>query len=242
MAPKRTGLGRGIGALIPTANEQQTVPSTCSSRPADRRRLGSVAGPGRPRRIWWPCPARGWRTSTRSMSCRRCAAAAQGSSRRGLQELVHSIREIGRPAAIVVRPIPAQRARTRSTSHHGRAPDCVPRRSFRALDDPRDRQGPPPMTRCSATRCSRTCTAPSSTRRGGEGPYQQLLADFGITQEQLAQRIGRSRPQITNTIRLLRLPSRLQRRVCRRSAFGGTRRAIPRSADAEAMEYLAERR
>ena len=42
--------------------------------------------------------------------------------------------------------------------------------------------------------------------------YQQLLADFGITQEQLAEKIGRSRPQITNTIRLLRLPEPIQRR------------------------------
>ena len=43
--------------------------------------------------------------------------------------------------------------------------------------------------------------------------YQQLLADFGITQEKLAERIGRSRPQITNTIRLLQLPESIQRRV-----------------------------
>ena len=43
--------------------------------------------------------------------------------------------------------------------------------------------------------------------------YQQLLADFGITQDELAGRIGRSRPQITNTIRLLRLPASIQRKV-----------------------------
>ncbi len=71
--------------------------------------------------------------------------------------------------------------------------------------------------------------------------YQQLLADFGITQEQLAQRIGRSRPQITNTIRLLRLPSPVQRRVAAGVLSAGHARAILAAPDAEAMEYLAEK-
>ena len=56
--------------------------------------------------------------------------------------------------------------------------------------------------------------------------YQQLLADFGITQEQLAERIGRSRPQITNTIRLLRLPEGIQRRVAAGVLSAGHARAI----------------
>ena len=43
--------------------------------------------------------------------------------------------------------------------------------------------------------------------------YQQMLEDFGCTQEELATRIKRSRPQISNTIRLLRLPPTVQRRV-----------------------------
>jgi ParB family chromosome partitioning protein len=71
--------------------------------------------------------------------------------------------------------------------------------------------------------------------------YQQLLADFGITQEQLAQRIGRSRPQITNTIRLLRLPSPVQRRVAAGVLSAGHARAVLAAPDAEAMEYLAEK-
>ena len=43
--------------------------------------------------------------------------------------------------------------------------------------------------------------------------YQQLLEDFGTTHEQLADRIGRSRPQVSNTLRLLKLPPLVQRRV-----------------------------
>src|SRR5262249_28869558 len=46
--------------------------------------------------------------------------------------------------------------------------------------------------------------------------YQQLLEEFGATHEELAKRIGRSRPQISNTIRLLNLPAPVQRRVAAR--------------------------
>jgi ParB family chromosome partitioning protein len=69
--------------------------------------------------------------------------------------------------------------------------------------------------------------------------YQQLLSDFGITQEQLADRIGRSRPQITNTIRLLRLPESVQRRVAAGVLSAGHARAILSTGDPDAMERLA---
>jgi len=69
--------------------------------------------------------------------------------------------------------------------------------------------------------------------------YQQLLSDFGITQEQLADRIGRSRPQITNTIRLLRLPESVQRRVAAGVLSAGHARAILSAGTPEAMERLA---
>ncbi|PQK93120.1 chromosome partitioning protein ParB, partial [Pantoea ananatis] len=69
--------------------------------------------------------------------------------------------------------------------------------------------------------------------------YQQLLADFGITQEQLASRIGRSRPQITNTIRLLRLPEPIQRRVASGVLSAGHARAILSVGTPDGMERLA---
>jgi ParB family chromosome partitioning protein len=69
--------------------------------------------------------------------------------------------------------------------------------------------------------------------------YQQLLADFGITQEQLAERIGRSRPQITNTIRLLGLPESVQRRVAAGVLSAGHARAILAAGTPDAMERLA---
>lgn len=71
--------------------------------------------------------------------------------------------------------------------------------------------------------------------------YQQLLADFGCTQEELSSRIGRSRPQISNTIRLLRLPAAVQRRVAAGVLSQGHARALLALPDEAAMESLATR-
>lgn len=71
--------------------------------------------------------------------------------------------------------------------------------------------------------------------------YQQLLADFGCTQEELSQRIGRSRPQISNTIRLLRLPAGVQRRVAAGVLSQGHARALLALPDEDSMEALATR-
>ncbi|MBK6873928.1 MAG: ParB/RepB/Spo0J family partition protein [Kineosporiaceae bacterium] len=71
--------------------------------------------------------------------------------------------------------------------------------------------------------------------------YQQLLDDFGCTHEELATRIGRSRPQISNTIRLLRLPPLVQRRVAAGVLTAGHARALLGLDDMSAMEALAQR-
>ncbi len=71
--------------------------------------------------------------------------------------------------------------------------------------------------------------------------YQQLLDDFGCNQEQLATRIGRSRPQVTNTLRLLKLPPSVQRRVAAGVISAGHARALLGLPDAAAMEALAAR-
>jgi len=71
--------------------------------------------------------------------------------------------------------------------------------------------------------------------------YQQLLEDFGCTQDELAKRLGRSRPQITNTLRLLNLPPSVQRRVAAGILSAGHARALLGLKDAEAIERLAKR-
>lgn len=71
--------------------------------------------------------------------------------------------------------------------------------------------------------------------------YQQLLDDFGCTHEELAGRIGRSRPQISNTLRLLRLPPLVQRRVAAGVLSAGHARALLGLEDPGSMERLAQR-
>lgn len=71
--------------------------------------------------------------------------------------------------------------------------------------------------------------------------YQQLLEDFQCTQEELSRRIARSRPQISNTLRLLKLPPLVQRRVAAGVISAGHARALLSLTDPAAMEKLAQR-
>ena len=71
--------------------------------------------------------------------------------------------------------------------------------------------------------------------------YQQLLDDFGCTHEDLATRIGRSRPQITNTLRLLKLSPAVQRRVAAGVLSAGHARALLAVADGDVQDRLAGR-
>ncbi|CAL8968271.1 Nucleoid occlusion protein [Cellulomonas sp. T2.31MG-18] len=71
--------------------------------------------------------------------------------------------------------------------------------------------------------------------------YQQLLDDFGCTHDELASRLHRSRPQISNTLRLLKLPPLVQRRVAAGVLSAGHARALLGLADGGAIERLAQR-
>jgi ParB family chromosome partitioning protein len=71
--------------------------------------------------------------------------------------------------------------------------------------------------------------------------YQQLLEEFGATHEELASKIGRSRSQVTNTIRLMKLPVKVQTRVAAGVISAGHARALLGLQDAEAQDALATR-
>ena len=71
--------------------------------------------------------------------------------------------------------------------------------------------------------------------------YQQLLEEFGFTQEELASRIGKSRPAISNSLRLLSLPTGVQRRVAANVLSAGHAKALLALPDPVAQERLAER-
>lgn len=71
--------------------------------------------------------------------------------------------------------------------------------------------------------------------------YQQLLEDFNCTQDELSARIGRSRPQISNTLRLMKLPPLVQRRVASGVLSAGHARALLALSDPSDMERLAQK-
>jgi len=71
--------------------------------------------------------------------------------------------------------------------------------------------------------------------------YQQLLDDFSATHEELARKVGRSRPHISNTIRLLSLPANVQKRVAAGVLSAGHARALLGVEDLQAQERLAHR-
>ena len=71
--------------------------------------------------------------------------------------------------------------------------------------------------------------------------YSQMLSDFDCTQDELAKRIGRSRPQVTNTIRLLKLPTIVQQKVAAGVLSAGHARALLSLDSPEAMDQMAAR-
>jgi ParB family chromosome partitioning protein len=227
-APKRTGLGRGIGALIPVSEDteaQRPVDVFFPANTAEKQGLLSVPG------------ARLANLSPLDIVPNAQQPRVEFRDEE-LDELVVSIREIGVLQPIVVRPLAGAVAggpqyelimgerRLRATKRLGLTSIPAVIKNTADEDMLRDallenlhRANLNPLEEASA--------------------YQQLLADFGITQEELGTRIGRSRPQITNTLRLLRLPEHIQRQVAGGVLSAGHARAILSVGDEETMQRLA---
>ncbi|MDN6461454.1 MAG: ParB/RepB/Spo0J family partition protein, partial [Corynebacterium flavescens] len=152
-----------------------------------------------------------------------------------LEELVHSIREFGLLQPVVVRPasdggfelIMGER-RWRASAKAGLAtiPAIV-----------RDTKDDALLRDALLENIHRVQLNPLEEAHA----YQQLLEEFGVTQNELADRIGRSRPQVTNMIRLLRLPVSVQKRVAAGTLSAGHARAILGLSDPAAMDLIADR-
>jgi ParB family chromosome partitioning protein len=223
---KRTGLGRGIGALIPTSE------TSTEARPVD------VFFPGAPieesEELLEVPGARLAQIDPHAIvpNPRQPRTHFDADD---LAELVHSVREFGVLQPVVVRDVGdgtyeliMGERRTRAAREAGLESipavirDTADEHLLRdALLENLHRSELNPLEEASA--------------------YQQLLADFGITQEELATRIGRSRPQISNTIRLLKLPLPVQQRVAAGVLTAGHARAILSLDDAESMQRLADK-
>ena len=215
---RRGGLGRGIGSLIP-GGERSAVDVFFTSESGSN--LANVPGA----RLAHIDPARIVPNPQQPRSVFDPEAFA---------ELVHSVREFGVLQPIVVRPkgddfelimgerrlraakevgLPAIPAVVRETADENMLRDALLENLHRANLNP--------LEEASA--------------------YRQLLEDFGSTQEELADRLGRSRPQITNTLRLLRLPLDVQGKVASGVLSAGHARALLGAPDEDTMRELATR-
>jgi len=152
-----------------------------------------------------------------------------------MNELVESIREVGMLQPIVVRPMGGARFEL-----------VMGERRWRAAQQA-EVETIPAIVRETADHELLRDALLENLHRAQLNPleeaaaYQQMLEDFGCTQEELASRIKRSRPQISNTIRLLRLPPTVQRRVAAGVISAGHARALLAIEDPASQERLAQR-
>lgn len=238
MAEKRRALGRGLGALIPSSPDRDArpvdvffpgasgsaAPATDGTGPALRQRgVGLVAVPGA---HFAEVPVGAISPNPRQ--------PRRAFDEEALAELVSSISEVGILQPVVVRPVVdgyelvMGERRWRAAQQAGLSTIPAIIRETDDTDLLRDallenlhRSELNPLEEAAA--------------------YQQLLDDFACTHDELAQRIHRSRPQITNTLRLLRLPPTVQRRVAAGVLSAGHARALLGLPDAAAIERLAQR-
>ena len=152
-----------------------------------------------------------------------------------LVELTHSIREFGMLQPVVVRDVPG-----------GGYELVMGERRWRAAQRAGVATIPAIVRRTEDADLLRDALL-ENIHRANLNPleeaaaYQQLLEEFDVTQEELASRLGRSRPVISNTIRLLRLPVPVQRRVAAGVLSAGHARALLSLPDADDQEQLAAR-
>jgi ParB family chromosome partitioning protein len=152
-----------------------------------------------------------------------------------MNELVESIREVGMLQPVVVRPLGGSRFEL-----------VLGERRWRAAQQA-GVETVPAIVRETADHELLRDALLENLHRADLNPleeaaaYQQMLEDFGCTQEELAGRIKRSRPQISNTIRLLRLPPTVQRRIAAGVISAGHARALLSIEDPASQERLADR-
>jgi ParB family transcriptional regulator, chromosome partitioning protein len=242
VSEKRRGLGRGLGSLIPTAPEGAT---RTTDRPVDvffgdRDEAGGTAG-GDDRGLL-PVPGAHFAEIPVDRIDPNPKQPRQVFDEDEMAELVHSIKEIGVLQPIVVRSAPGS-----SIGGAGARYELIMgERRWRASEQA-GLATVPAIVRDTADDELLRDALLENLHRSQLNPleeaaaYQQLLDDFGCTHEELAARIGRSRPQISNTLRLLRLPPLVQRRVAAGVLSAGHARALLALDDAAAMERLAQR-
>lgn len=221
---QRRGLGRGLGSLIPTAPPAGEAPPQQRAAETSREtpELAPVTGA-----VFAELPVGQITPNARQ--------PREVFDEDAMAELVHSVKEVGLLQPIVVRRtgedayelIMGER-RWRATQEAGL--ETIPAIVRQTDDDAMLRDA-------LLENLHRSQLNPLEEAAA----YQQLLDDFGCTHDELAGRIGRSRPQISNTLRLLKLSPAVQRRVAAGVLSAGHARALLGIDDAGAQDRLAGR-
>jgi ParB family chromosome partitioning protein len=219
MSEKRRGLGRGLGSLIPT---QPEMAEAATAPPASDGSVALVAGA-----YFAELPIDAITPNPRQ--------PREVFDEDAMTELVHSVKEIGLLQPVVVRQ-----------TGEGKYELIMGERRWRASTQAGLETIPAIVRETSDDNMLRDALL-ENLHRSQLNPleeahaYQQLLDDFSCTHEELSTRIGRSRPQISNTLRLLKLSPPVQRRVAAGILSAGHARALLGVPDAGAQDRLAAR-
>ncbi|WP_328398802.1 ParB/RepB/Spo0J family partition protein [Streptomyces sp. NBC_00390] len=256
MSERRRGLGRGLGALIPAAPQEQVPSAGTASAPGAASVLTAERGVAAAKVTTLPAASVAPEASSQAEP--ESAVLAESASAHfaevsldaitpnprqprevfdedALAELITSIKEVGLLQPVVVRPLGPDRyelimgeRRWRACREAGldRIPAIV-----RHTDDEKL------LLDALLENLHRAQLNPLEEAAA----YDQLLKDFNCTHDQLADRIGRSRPQVSNTLRLLRLSPPVQRRVAAGVLSAGHARALLAVDDSEEQDRLAHR-
>ncbi len=226
---RKGGLGRGLASLIPTGPTETGAPrmgEAAADVVLGGAPVGNAASVGAVYREIDP-----------ALIVANPRQPRQVFDEEALAELVHSIREFGLMQPIVVRsPDPA-----------GRYQLVMGERRWRAAQQAGLETIPAIVRETSDNNMLRDALLENIHRvqlnpLEEAAAYQQLLDEFSVTHDELASRIGRSRPLITNMIRLLRLPIAVQRRVAAGVLSAGHARALlALEGGPDALEELAAR-
>ncbi|MBC7270319.1 MAG: ParB/RepB/Spo0J family partition protein [Streptomyces sp.] len=259
MSERRRGLGRGLGALIPAAATERTpaqtavggagapgpaAPGLATERGVAAAKVATLPPVSReteePSAVGVP---EGPATVMGAHFAEIPLDAITPNPRQprdvfdedALQELVTSIKEVGLLQPVVVRQI--------STGHYEL---IMGERRWRACREA-GLEAIPAIVRATEDEKLLLDALLENLHRAQLNPleeaaaYDQLLKDFNCTHDQLADRIGRSRPQVSNTLRLLKLSPTVQRRVAAGVLSAGHARALLSVEDSEEQDRLAQR-
>ncbi|MBJ7002212.1 ParB/RepB/Spo0J family partition protein [Streptomyces griseofuscus] len=260
MSERRRGLGRGLGALIPPAPvEKNPVPAAlgggASASPAGVPVLTAERGVAAAKVATLPSPSQEAEERSAAPAAETPAPplgahfaeipldAITPNPRQprevfdedALHELITSIQEVGLLQPVVVRQLGP-----------GRYELIMGERRWRACREA-GLEAIPAIVRATDDEKLLLDALLENLHRAQLNPleeaaaYDQLLKDFNCTHDQLADRIGRSRPQVSNTLRLLKLSPTVQKRVAAGVLSAGHARALLSVADSEEQDRLAHR-